>query len=99
VLCGNLKAQIEFDINNNPENLKWLHAAVSNAKAFISGAFHGLGDKYFQRCLNEFGTVPTTLFDLFTSQKEHKILAEKFKIEENICLTCKTYQSILIILR
>ncbi|MDR1536848.1 MAG: IS1595 family transposase, partial [Clostridiales bacterium] len=26
----------------------------SNAKAFINGAFHGLGDKYFQRCLNEF---------------------------------------------
>jgi hypothetical protein len=46
--------QVKFGIKANPENLKWLHAVISKAKAFINGTFHGLGDKHLQSCLNEF---------------------------------------------
>jgi hypothetical protein len=28
--------------------LKWLHTIIGNAKAFISGTFHGLGKKHMQ---------------------------------------------------
>lgn len=34
--------------------LKWLHIIVSNAKAFVSGTFHGLGRKHLQSYLDEF---------------------------------------------
>lgn len=34
--------------------LQWLHIAISNAKAFIQGAYHGLDQKHLQRYLNEF---------------------------------------------
>ena len=34
--------------------LHWVHILVSNAKAFITGTFHGLGDKHLQRYLDEF---------------------------------------------
>ena len=39
---------------NDPEHLKWLHIVVSNAKAFIMGTYHGLGDKHLQSYLDEF---------------------------------------------
>lgn len=34
--------------------LRWVHVAISNAKAFIAGTFHGLDDKHLQRYLDEF---------------------------------------------
>ena len=38
-----------FDPQEDPEHLKWLHMAISTAKAFIDGTFHGLGPKHLQR--------------------------------------------------
>ena len=34
--------------------LKWVHVVISNAKAFITGTFHGLDGKHIQRYLDEF---------------------------------------------
>lgn len=34
--------------------LHWAHTVISNAKAFITGTFHGLPDKHIQRYLDEF---------------------------------------------
>lgn len=34
--------------------LKWVHVIISNAKAFITGTFHGLDTKHIQRYLDEF---------------------------------------------
>lgn len=34
--------------------LRWLHTLVSNAKAFISGTYHGLDQKHLQAYLNEY---------------------------------------------
>lgn len=34
--------------------LKWVHICISNAKAFITGTFHGLDSKHLQRYLDEF---------------------------------------------
>jgi transposase-like protein len=36
------------------ELLHWVHVVISNAKAFITGTFHGLGEKHMQRYLDEF---------------------------------------------
>lgn len=36
------------------ELLQWVHIVISNAKAFITGTFHGLGKKHIQRYLDEF---------------------------------------------
>jgi ribosomal protein L37AE/L43A len=36
------------------DHLKWLHVFVSNAKTFILGTCHGLGDQHFQAYLDEF---------------------------------------------
>jgi transposase-like protein len=36
------------------EFLKWLHVIISNAKAFINGTYHGLGQKHLQAYLDEF---------------------------------------------
>lgn len=35
------------------ESMKWLHIAVSNAKALIGGTFHGLDSKHLQSYLDE----------------------------------------------
>jgi len=43
-----------FEIKENPEHLKWLHRVVSNAKTFILGTYHGLGEKHLQAYLNEY---------------------------------------------
>lgn len=37
-----------------PVSLKWVHVVISNAKAFITGTFHGLDRKHVQRYLDEF---------------------------------------------
>jgi transposase-like protein len=34
--------------------LKWLHTIIGNAKAFVSGTFHGLGRKHMQSYLDEY---------------------------------------------
>jgi len=34
--------------------LHWVHIIVSNAKAFVTGTFHGLDNKHIQRYLDEF---------------------------------------------
>ena len=34
--------------------LKWLHTIIGNAKAFVSGTFHGLGKKHMQSYLDEY---------------------------------------------
>ena len=44
----------KFDPQGNPEHLHWLHAVISNLKAFISGTYHGLGKKHLQRYFDEF---------------------------------------------
>jgi transposase-like protein len=44
----------KFEISENPEHLKWLHRVVGNAKAFIQGTYHGLGEKHMQAYMNEF---------------------------------------------
>lgn len=36
------------------EFLKWIHIVISNAKAFITGTYHGLGEKHLQAYLDEF---------------------------------------------
>ena len=43
-----------FDPENRPEHLRWLHVIVSNLKAFIAGTYHGLDKKHLQRYFNEF---------------------------------------------
>lgn len=45
---------IPCDPLNNPDHLKWLHVIISNAKSFITGTYHGLGKRHFQRYLDEF---------------------------------------------
>ena len=43
-----------YDVLNNPDHLKWIHVIVSNAKAMITGTYHGLEAIHLQRYLNEF---------------------------------------------
>ena len=43
-----------FEVNENPEHLKWLHRIVGNAKTFMLGTYHGLGEKHLQAYLDEF---------------------------------------------
>ncbi|MBR0600064.1 IS1595 family transposase [Sinanaerobacter chloroacetimidivorans] len=45
----------QFEVfDSNSDTLKWLHTLVGNAKAFVNGTFHGLGDKHLQSYLDEF---------------------------------------------
>jgi transposase-like protein len=41
-----------FDADS--EMLHWLHIIIGNAKAFVLGTFHGLGEKHLQSYLDEF---------------------------------------------
>ena len=43
-----------YDIIKNLDHLKWIHVVISNAKALISGTYHGLDDIHLQRYLTEF---------------------------------------------
>ncbi|MCX6354559.1 MAG: IS1595 family transposase [Candidatus Aureabacteria bacterium] len=36
------------------KHLRWIHIVISNAKAFVTGTFHGLDKKHLQRYLDEF---------------------------------------------
>lgn len=46
--------QKNYDPKNQPKHLHWTHIIISNAKAFISGTFHGLDAIHLQRYLDEF---------------------------------------------
>jgi transposase-like protein len=43
-----------FDPNENPEHLKWLHIVISNLKDFLNGTYHGIGSRHMQAFLDEF---------------------------------------------
>jgi transposase-like protein len=43
-----------FDPQNSPDHLLWLHKIISNMKAFIAGTYHGLDKKHLQRYFDEF---------------------------------------------
>jgi transposase-like protein len=45
---------MKFDPINNPDHMKWLHRAISNAKAFILGTYHGIKGKHLQAYLDEY---------------------------------------------
>lgn len=45
---------MNFDPEEAPEHLLWLHKVASNLKAFIVGTFHGLDKKHLQRYFDEF---------------------------------------------
>lgn len=40
--------------NKASEDLPWVHTAISNAKRFILGTYHGVSHKHLQRYLDEF---------------------------------------------
>lgn len=44
----------KYDPQSDDERLKWLHVMISNIKANIAGAYHGLEGTYLQRYLDEF---------------------------------------------
>lgn len=44
----------KYDPKSGSQRLKWLHVMISNIKANIEGAYHGLDGKYLQRYLDEF---------------------------------------------
>ena len=44
----------KYDPKDDSGRLKWLHVMISNIKANIEGAYHGLDGAYFQRYLDEF---------------------------------------------
>lgn len=43
-----------YPIIDGAEPLPWVHTIISNAKAFISGTYHGLGPKHLQSYLDEY---------------------------------------------
>ncbi|MBX5437602.1 MAG: IS1595 family transposase [Alicyclobacillaceae bacterium] len=45
---------MKFDPKNNPDHMKWLHRAVSNAKTFLLGTYHGIKGKHLQAYLSEY---------------------------------------------
>ena len=44
----------KYEPKSKDERLKWLHVMISNIKANIEGAYHGLGKRYLKRYLDEF---------------------------------------------
>ena len=45
---------MKFDPTNNPDHMRWAHKAISNAKAFIAGTYHGIKGKHLQAYLDEY---------------------------------------------
>jgi len=43
-----------FNLEENPEHLKWLHIVISNLKNFFDGTYHGIGSRHMQSFLDEF---------------------------------------------
>ena len=49
------KYEHRFEVfDSSSDMLRWLHTVIGNAKSFVNGTFHGLGDKHLQRYLDEF---------------------------------------------
>lgn len=44
----------KYDPQSSDDRLKWVHVMISNIKANIEGAYHGLEGTYLQRYLDEF---------------------------------------------
>ncbi len=53
-LTESISLHERFLIINGAEPLPWVHTIISNAKAFISGTYHGLGPKHLQSYLDEY---------------------------------------------
>ena len=54
-LSGKYDVRMEkYDSEDASGHLKWLHVMISNIKANIEGAYHGLDGTYLQRYLDEF---------------------------------------------
>lgn len=54
-LAGNYCSDMQkYDPKSDDSRLKWLHVMISNIKANIEGAYHGLEGTYLQRYLDEF---------------------------------------------
>lgn len=45
---------LNFDAENNPKHLKWLHTITSNFKTFLLGNYHGIDRRYLQFAAAEF---------------------------------------------
>jgi len=45
---------MKFDPLQNRDHVKWVHRAISNAKAFILGTYHGIKGKHLQAYLDEY---------------------------------------------
>jgi transposase-like protein len=43
-----------FDPENSPQHLHWVHVVISNLKALMVGTYHGLGKKHIQNYFDEF---------------------------------------------
>ena len=52
--CGYSVHAENFNPDECPRHLLWLHKIVSNLKAFIAGTYHGLDRKHLQRYFDEF---------------------------------------------
>ncbi|ODS29705.1 MAG: hypothetical protein SCARUB_05193, partial [Candidatus Scalindua rubra] len=53
-LSSLVKEHKKLIIKTGAAPLPWVHTIISNAKAFVSGTFHGLDPKHFQAYLDEF---------------------------------------------
>jgi transposase-like protein len=51
---GYIHTPENFDPNENPEHLKWLHIIISNLKIFLNGTYHGIGSRHMQPFLDEY---------------------------------------------
>lgn len=51
---GYIHVPENFDPDENPEHLKWLHIVISNLKDFLNGTYHGVGERHMQAFLDEF---------------------------------------------
>lgn len=49
-----VKEHQKFTIRTGSPTLPWVHTIIANAKAFISGTFHGLDQRHLQAYLDEF---------------------------------------------
>jgi len=44
----------KFNLEKNPEHLKWLHVVISNLKTFLNGTYHGVPNKHLQAYIDAF---------------------------------------------
>jgi transposase-like protein len=51
---GYIHVPENFDPDENPEHLKWLHIVIANLKDFFGGTYHGIGSRHMQPFLDEF---------------------------------------------